>query len=268
MGQIFILASNTFREIIRDRVLYAAMVFVFLFLGLSMALGELTFTDRQRITVNFGLLAMQLGAIGLAIFMGVTLVSKEIDKKTVMTLLARPLSRFSFLVGKSLGLVGVICTLLLVLQAFLLVVFWFANLHINPYMFLALWGVLLEALVLLGAAIFLSSFATPITVASICVGVFLIGHWQKSLDFFIKLSEAEGSLFVWAGKAVRAVMPNLETFNWRPLAVFPGSETGVDLDSKPTVELAEVMQASVYSFAWFFILVFAAFVIFRKKDFN
>ena len=100
MKAIWIIANNTFREIIRDRILYGLVVFALLLIGVSLVLGQLSFAEQMRISIDFGFAAIHFSAVILSIFIGSTLVSKEIDKKTVMTLLARPITRFQFLFGK------------------------------------------------------------------------------------------------------------------------------------------------------------------------
>src|ERR1044071_5461067 len=122
MRPIWILAVNTFREVIRDRILYALIVFAILLIGLSLALGQLSFAEQARISANFGMSAIHLCAVALAIFVGSNLVYKEIEKKTIMTILVRPISRLQFIFGKALGLTMVIVTMILGLACILALV--------------------------------------------------------------------------------------------------------------------------------------------------
>src|SRR4051812_6925954 len=107
MHILWVIAKNTFREIIRDRILYGLHIFAILLIGFSLVLGELSFAEQTRISINFGLAGIHLSAITLSIFIGSSLVAKEIEKQTILTLLARPVSRLQFLVGKYLGLIMV-----------------------------------------------------------------------------------------------------------------------------------------------------------------
>src|SRR5436305_70886 len=104
MRAIYVIAVNTFHEIIRDRILYGILVFALLLIGISLALGQLSFAEQSRISANFGFTGIHLAAAILAIFIGSSLVSREIEKRTIMTLLVRPLSRTQFIIGKFLGL--------------------------------------------------------------------------------------------------------------------------------------------------------------------
>src|SRR5215212_4015747 len=103
-GRVFSIARNTFREAVRDRVLYNLVVFVLLITASAIFLGELTAGHEARTIVNLGLSAMLLFGAFIAIFVGVALVSKEIEKRTVFAIFAKPVSRSEFLIGKYLGL--------------------------------------------------------------------------------------------------------------------------------------------------------------------
>src|SRR5689334_11892297 len=104
MRPVLIIAINTFREIVRDRILYGILVGAILLILLSLALGQLSFAEQTRIAANFGFTAIHIGAVIVSIFVGSTLVAREIDKKTILTLFVRPISRQQFLFGKCLGL--------------------------------------------------------------------------------------------------------------------------------------------------------------------
>jgi Cu-processing system permease protein len=131
MRAMMIIASNTFREIIRDRILYGIVVFALLLIGLSLALGGLSFSEEARISANFGFTGIQLSTAVLAIFIGSTLVSRELEKQTILTLLARPITRTQFLLGKLLGLIFVIMTVMAGLALVLALVLMWLKLPID-----------------------------------------------------------------------------------------------------------------------------------------
>lgn len=254
MRAIWIIAANTYREIIRDRILYGIFVAGILLIGLSLAMGRLSFSEQVRITTSFGLSAIQLGAAILSIFLGSTLVTKEIEKKTIMTLLVRPITRLQFLLGKALGLLLLQVTSMTALALVLLGIFNFIGVESQPQLFIALHGVLLEAIVLLGLAMFFSIFATPMMVVAFTVGLFLIGHWLDSLEYFTK--KDLGSFMHMVGAAVPKLVPNLEYYNWRSAVIY----------SDP-VPMSEVLNASLQSGAWFIVLTLLAAFIFGRRDF-
>ena len=195
MRAIWIIATNTFREIIRDRILYGIVVFALMLIGLSLALGELSFDEQARISANFGFTGIQLSAAILAIFIGSSLVAKEIEKQTILTLLARPITRTQFLLGKFVGLVLVILTVMAGISLVLAAIVSFLKLTVDLTFFEALYGVFLESILLTSIALFFGSFSRPIMTVIFTASLFLIGHWISSLTFFIEKSKSGGFKF-------------------------------------------------------------------------
>ena len=254
MRPVMIIARNTFSEIIRDRILYGLVVFALLLIGVSLALGQLSFSEQGRISINFGFSSIHLSAVVMAIFLGSTLVSKEIDKKTIMTLLVRPINRFQFLLGKCVGLVAVILVLVLGLAAVLALVCWGLKIPPTAVFFVGLYGIFLEALVLLGITICFSTFTRPVLVVVFSIGIFLIGHWLDDLLFFAEKSDSY--MFVAASEVITRLFPNLEFYNWRSLFIY-----------QDPVPFRDMSLASVHALAWFGLSVFVAAFIFRRRDF-
>lgn len=255
MKAIWIIAYNTFQEIIRNRVLYGLMVFSVLIIGFSLVLGQLSFAEQARISVNFGLASIQLASVIIAIFIGSSLVAKEIEKQTILTILVRPITRLQFLLGKSLGLTLVILAVQFGLCLSLYVVFLFLGISINFQQAVALLGVLLESLVLLGFTLFFGSFSTPFMVVAFTGGIWLIGHWQQSLSFFAERSE--GASLKSIKTIIELLVPDLERFNWKALPVY----------DDPII-WSEVGLTSLYAMGWFFILIFCTAWIFKHRNFS
>lgn len=254
MKSILVIATNTFSEIIRDRILYGLVVFALLLIGISLALGQLSFSEQVRISVDFGFSSIHLSAVIMAVFLGSSLVAKEIDKKTIMTLLVRPITRLQFLVGKSLGLAGVITVLVGGLAIVLAIVSWGLGLRPDLRFVVGLYGVLLESLLLLGMTIFFSTFARPVMVVVFSIGIFLIGHWVDNLAFFGEKSQSY--FFSAFSQVIIRLFPNLEVFNWRSLFIYN--------DPIPTRQL---LLATANSLSWFVLAVLVAAFVFRRRDF-
>src|SRR5882757_7194392 len=105
-SRITYIARNTFREAVRDRVLYNLIAFVLLLSGAAIFVGQISIDIERLVVVNLGLTAVSLFGVVIAIFIGIGLVSKEIDKRTLYTVLSRPVRRWEFIVGKFFGLAG------------------------------------------------------------------------------------------------------------------------------------------------------------------
>ena len=105
MRNVVAVASNTFREAVRDRVLYNLVFFALLMMGASILVGQISIGIEVSVIGSLGLSAISIIGIFIAVFIGVGLVSKEIDKRTLYALLAKPVERWQFLLGKFVGLV-------------------------------------------------------------------------------------------------------------------------------------------------------------------
>ena len=254
MNKMFVIARNTFREIIRDRILYGLVVFALLLLGLSLALGQLSFTEQGRIAIDFGMVGIQLGSVILAIFAGSSLVSKEIEKQTILTILSRPISRSQFLLGKYLGLVAVITVIVAGLSMVLFGIGLMIGFHLGLPFIVGAWGIFLEALILLAITLLFGIFVRPVLTVSCSLGLFLIGHWINNLTHFSQKSPSSG--FKLFGDLVSAALPNLESFNWRSLVTY-----------QDPIPWSEISRSSIYGLAWIVALLTVAMLFFRRKDF-
>jgi Cu-processing system permease protein len=253
MRAIVIIAKNTFTEIMRDRILYGLMIFGLFLIAVSLALGQLSFAEQTRITTNFGFTAMHLSAVILSIFVGSTLVAREIEKKTIMTLLVRSINRTQFIIGKAVGMMSIISVSILIIAFVLAAILYFMEIDLNGLYFIGMYGVLLEAGVLLAFTLFFGSFSSPIMAVSFSLGVFFIGHWIDSLRYFAERSNS--SEFRILANLVNTTFPNLEHFNWRSLFVYSES-----------VLPSHIFWNSVYAFAWMVLLVTLSALILRGRD--
>ncbi len=254
MSPILVIAGNTFREVIRDRILYGLIVFALMLLFLSLALGQLTFDENIRLSANFGFTGIHIAIAVLAVFVGSSLVSKEIEKQTILTLLARPISRAQFILGKALGLMSVLLVIAIALALILSAFLFFLKFEFSIEYPIAIAGILFESAVLLALAMFFGSFAKPMMTVIFTVAIFLLGHWVDSLHFFVNKSES--AAFKIVGTVVEHVVPNLEKFNWRSAPVYGASIAG-----------SEVLAATGAMIGWVLFLVSATVLIFRRRDF-
>lgn len=254
MKVVRVIALNTFKEIIRDRILYGLVIFAVLLLGLSLALGELSFQEQARITADFGLMGVHLSTVILSIFVGSTLVSKEIEKRTIFTLLSHAVSRTQFLVAKLLGMLLVLLAVMVGLAIILILLFNYLDMPVTETFFIALGGIFLEGAVLLSLTIFFGIFASPLLAVSFSLALFLIGHWVNDLKFFADKSASEA--FRTFAIGINYALPNLERFNWRSSVTY-----------NDAISLSSVLSASAYAGFWILILTCVAAIAFRRRDF-
>jgi len=208
------IAFNTFREAVRDRVLYNLIIFALLMIGSSLLLGQITIAVQKQLLINLGLTAISIFGVLIAIFIGIGLVSKEIDKRTLYTVLTRPVQRWEFIVGKFFGLVGT-----LVVNAGLMTVgFFVALLYLmhglvrsDLSILAAVYFILLQFLIVTSIALLLSSFSTPIESAVLTFAIFVVGSFSEDLRSF---AEAAKGAAHYITMAISYLIPNFSALNY------------------------------------------------------
>ena len=255
-SRIFTIAFNTFREAVRDRVLYNLVLFVLLLTASAIFLGELTAGQEARTIVNLGLSAMLLFGAFISIFVGVSLVSKEIEKRTVYAIFSKPIGRGEFIVGKYFGL----CLTLLVNVLIMGVGVSLALLYVGGKgLALSIWGAILliylELTILTAVAVLFSSFSSPSLSALLSFFVFIIGHFSASLN---DLAKNLGSNFAqYFFGAIYYLLPNLSHFSF-----ITNSAHG---DFPPT---SMIGGAFLYSIVYNLILLTITILIFSRRNFK
>src|SRR5215216_1827898 len=158
--QLWTIARNTFRENLRDKILYNLLFFAVFLIGISIVLADLSIMEHHRIVTDIGLASINVVGVIIAIFVGIGLVSKEIERRTAFVILAKPISRARFIVGKYLGLVltlGInVGIMLLVFLATLLI--YHAPVHVG--LFQALLLIFIELALITAVALFFSTFTS------------------------------------------------------------------------------------------------------------
>jgi len=249
----YAIALNTFREAVRDRILAVFFLFAILLMASSTVLSWLTVGSELKIVTDFGLAAQAFFAALIAVFVGINLLHKEIDKRTIYAVLAKPVPRWLFIVGKYLGLMAVLIVAIGMMSVFYLGLVWWKGGVFPAHLMGALWLSVLEVSVLTSVAIVFSSFAPPIEAAVFVAGVWAIGHMSWG---FTALAERLPSAAV--GNAVALlyyVVPDLETFNIRSQVVH-------GLPVAPSYFVSAFVYAAAYTVA----MLVLAVIIFRRRD--
>jgi ABC-type transport system involved in multi-copper enzyme maturation permease subunit len=212
-SRIFSIASNTYREAVRDRVLYNLIAFALLLSGAAIFVGQISIGIERLVVVNLGLTAVTLFGIVIAIFIGIGLVSKEIEKRTLYTVLSRPVRRWEFVVGKFFGLAGT-----LVVNTFFMAIGVFAALLYVVHKFsaadasilVALYFIVLEFLIVCSLALLFSSFSSPLLSAVFAFSLFIIGSFADDLRNFAGLTHGVAG---WFATTIAYLVPNFSALN-------------------------------------------------------
>ena len=251
--KVMAIAWNTFREAVRDRVLYLIVAFAVILILASTLLSSLTVGSEEKIVKDFSLSMIALFGTATALFLGIGLVYKEIERKTVYTLLSKPIGRGQFLAGKYVGLCLTLAVNLIIMSAVFFVLLRARGFDAGE-IWVALVLTYVELLLVTSIAVFFSSFSTPILSALFSGALWIVGHltWSlKMLEDLLTTSAARGIT-----RGFYLLLPNLEYFNVRGRVVHGG-----------TVSWEELGLALLYGVSYSALVLLAAAAIFRRRDF-
>ncbi len=250
------IARNAFREAVRDRVLYNLVVFVLLLIAGAIFLGEISAGQEAKIIVDLGLSAILLFGVFIAIFVGVGLVYKEIERRTLYAILSKPIGRGQFLLGKYLGL----CLTLLVNVAIMGVGLSLALIYVKrgwdplaARIWPAIFLIYVELAILTGVAMMFSAFSSPALSALLTFFVFVIGHFSADLK---ALSASMGSAPTrWVFAGLYYLLPNLANYN----AISPAAHG-------QTPDGSALLAAAVYGLIYICVLLAATALVFSRRN--
>ncbi|MFN2492920.1 MAG: ABC transporter permease [Pyrinomonadaceae bacterium] len=257
-ARIYFIARNTFREAVRDRVLYNLVLFVLLLTGAAIFVGELSGGQERKIIVDLGLSSMLVFGVFIAIFVGVGLVYKEIERRTIYAIFAKPVGRGEFLIGKYFGLCLTLLVNVLVMGAGVSAALLYVNRGFDPLM-ARIWPAILlvyvELAILTSIALLFSSFSSPALSALLTFFIFIIGHFSsdlKSLSTSMSSSAAR-----WLFSAVYYLLPNLANYGF----ITPAAHGHLP-------DWFYVLNVIVYGLIYIVMILAAATLIFRRRNFK
>jgi ABC-type transport system involved in multi-copper enzyme maturation permease subunit len=253
MRAVRAIAANTFREAIRDRILYLFVGFAVVMVVSTKLFGMLTVGDEAKIVRDIGLASMQFFSMLIAVMMSMILISREVDNRTVFNILAKPVRRWHFILGKYLGLVTIVAAnLLLITFVLMLMVLIFAG-ELDLMLLFAGAMTMLEMLVLAAFATFFAVLTRPILGSLMTLATFVVGH--MSADLWLLTRQLPGAFTRAVIAVVYYLLPNLERFDFRTEVVHNLPIRG-----------AAVGWAFIYAFAFVGVVLFLADLRFRGKD--
>jgi ABC-type transport system involved in multi-copper enzyme maturation permease subunit len=268
MHAIRCVAVAVFRESVRDRVFYNLVLFAVLLVGASILLGQLTAGQDVKIIKDLGLTATSVFGLFIAIFVGINLVSKEVDRRSIYPLLAKPVRRSEFILGKFAGLLLTLLVNIGVMTIALYAVLFYLSRDI-PLNVQQAWDApaldpaLLKAIVLIytdlsvvtALALFFSSYSSPILSAVFTLGLYLVGQFNADLKRFDQIVSSPVAAAI--GKACYYVLPDFSKFDVK-LAVVHGVP----------VSGGYVAYSAAYAAVYIAALLIGATVIFSRRDFK
>jgi ABC-type transport system involved in multi-copper enzyme maturation permease subunit len=252
------IARNAFREAVRDRVLYNLVFFVLLLTGGAIFIGDLSAAQEAKIIVDMSLSAMLLFGVFIAIFVGVGLVYKELERRTVYAIFAKPVGRGEFLVGKYLGLCLTLAVNVLVMGAGVSLALLYVSGGYSPLV-LGVWPAIIlifvELMIVVAVALLFSSFSSPALSALMTFAVFVIGHFSADMKLLAASTGTTAAKILFG--ALYYLLPNLSHYTVI-------TEAGHGNTPAP----AAFAAALVYALVYIVVLLAASILIFNRRNFK
>lgn len=258
LWRIAAIARNAFREAVRDRVLYNLVLFVLLLTGASVFIGELSGGQERKVIVDLGLSAMLLFGVFIAIFVGVGLVYKEIERRTIYAVFSKPVGRGEFLVGKYLGLCLTLLVNVLVMGVGISLALMYVSGGWDP-LIMTIWPavllIYLELMLITAISLLFSSFSSPALSALLTFMVFIIGHFSADLK---ALAGSMGSTSArWLFTGLYYLLPNLANYSFiTPAAHGRAPAAGF------------VFATGLYALVYITVILAAATLVFSRRNFK
>jgi len=256
MKRAGVVALNTFREAVRDRVLYNLVFFALLMMAAAIAVGQISIGIEQTVIVSLGLSAISVIGLLISVFIGVALVSKEMDKRTLYALLAKPVRRWEFLLGKFAGLVLTLAVNTAAMALGLLLVMIYVKHSLegsDAAVLVAVYFIWLKLALVVALALLFSCFTTPLLAILFTVGLYIVGLYVQELrNLPVEvMSPAMAAITRW----LSYVLPNFENFNVMALAAHGRAVPG-----------ALILQNTLYTVVYCTIVLAAAAAVFSRKN--
>ena len=256
MKRIGVVALNTFREAVRDRVLYNLVFFALVMMAAAILVGQISIGIEQIVIVTLGLSAISVIGLLISVFIGVGLVSKEIDKRTLYALLAKPLRRWEFLTGKFAGLVFTLAVNTAAMAAALFLALYYVK-HALPRadvaVLVAVYFILLKLALVVALAMLFSCFTTPLLAILFTAGLYVAGlfvHELRGLQSE-EISPALAVILRW----LSYLLPNFENFNVMGAAAHGRGIPG-----------ALIAQNTLYAVLYCAIVLILAAAVFSRRN--
>jgi ABC-type transport system involved in multi-copper enzyme maturation permease subunit len=255
LGRTWAVAANTFREAIRERILYNLVVFAIVMTLAGLLLGQLSIRQDEKIVKDVGLAAMDLFGNLIAVFIGTGLVSKEIERRSLYPLLAKPLTRDEFLVGKFAGLAFTLLVNLALMTAGLYATLLLTGRRADPLLLAAVYPLYLGLLLVVAFALLFSTVSSSSALASVfTVGALLAGRYS---DVIRNMRDVAPGVPPWLVEALYSVLPNFRNFDFKDRVAY-GDPVSPEV----------LGWITLYGAAYAAVVLGIALAAFRSRDFQ
>ncbi len=253
MMVIWTLALNTFREAVRDRVLHSIFFFAVVTVCASLVLKDVTLGDQEKVVRSIAEGGIDLFASLIAMFLGISIIWKELEKKTVYTILSKPMPRWQFVLGKYVGLNLTIWIEIALLSSMYVLLMVFQQDFPHPIFFVSMGLLVVELMLLTAWATLFSTYSAPTTASAFTISIFAIGHLAD--DLWLLGSKSDSMLLEQIVHFIYWVVPNFELLSLRDLSVH-----------EQAVPWGQVGSAAGYGIVYSVVVLLLAVMLFNRKD--
>ncbi len=254
MRRVLAVATNTFRETIRDRILLVVLLFALGMIVAGLWLASISLGQEGRLVQDFGLVAVSGFGVVVGVFVAAGLLRKEIDKRTVFILFSKPVGRGEFIVGKFLGLSATMAIVVFGMTVFLFLLAWPVAGAANGWLLIAGAFIYLQVLVVMALTILFSTFASPILASVLGLCVFLAGQLSHNVLSLTRLGS--GAALEALSWVVYLLVPNFSAVSLSAVVV-----------GEQTAQWSSIAGWGGYLVAYAVIVLSAAWLVFRRREF-
>lgn len=255
--RVFTIGSNVFREVVRDRILYIIALYALLLGGAVMLIPQIAGGAEDKIILDFGLAAMNVLGLIVAVFVGTGLVNKEIEKRTVLVLIAKPISHSEFITGKHLGLASVLGVLVTAMTAIFLTLLQLNHLtYPVGSVLLAVVYLFLQLCLITAIALVLGVFTSTVLATLLCFGVYLMGNLSQDLLEFGRLSK--NPAIEQLVRNLYLVLPDLSRLDLKNQAVYGFSALP---------DAMTLLTNAIYGVVYTVLMLAIAIIVFSRREF-
>ena len=255
MHRIWAIVENTFKESLRQRILLLLIIFSILLIMISIFLEPFALGESPKLLRDFGLATSSLFGIFVVIIIGSTLIHKDIEKRTIYTVISKPVTRGEIILGKFLGLFLLIAVLEVSMTVIHQLVILIYEGHLDLPLITAVPFALLEVMVLSGILLLLSSYSSPALSSIMGIIFYVVGHAAPDLKVFA--SQAQSGLLKYLAYGFYYILPNLENFNFR-----------LELVHKLPMYADQMVFSICYGLAYTIFLLYCAIIVFERREFK
>ncbi|OQY29708.1 MAG: hypothetical protein B6244_02665 [Candidatus Cloacimonetes bacterium 4572_55] len=247
------IAINTFREAARDKILYTLLIFGLLLIVASEVVSPLTLGQQERVMKDIGLASISIFCVLIILLVGAGLLYKELDKRTIYTILSKPVHRYQFILGKYFGLLTTLLVIVAVMTVTLYAHLWLMGQNPTAGLLIAICFIYIKLAVVTSVAIMFSGFSSPALSATFTFIIYFIGHLSADIK---NLTQHLDSQFVhFLTNALYYLVPNLDYFDLKSQAVHQ-----IPIDS------SFYFLSTIYAITYIFAMLLIAIMVFERRD--